>query len=209
MFIIDFDDTLFDTAKYKKAKVQSLLDIGVSEEDFWKSYERARNAGEQVVYNNTRHAKELEKEGYAFEQILEVLSTVDESLYEFVFPDTLDFLFSMQESGREMILLSLGEESFQRKKVESAGIQDFFDEIHFVSDSKHAVIEKLLSRVQEDFAIFINDKVKESLSLQESFPTLHSILKVSATIAIEEYEDSFLPYFYSLEDVQNYVKTIL
>ena len=57
MFIVDFDDTLFDTHAFKEARLLAVQRTGVSEEEFWHTYREARNSTDGLfTYSNERHA---------------------------------------------------------------------------------------------------------------------------------------------------------
>ena len=40
MFIVDFDDTLFDTQSFKQKRKQVLKEVGVTEDDYNTSYKK-------------------------------------------------------------------------------------------------------------------------------------------------------------------------
>ena len=57
MFIIDFDDTLFNTHAFKQARVEALRKLGVTEEIYKKSYQEAYNNSAGIyIYNNNKQS---------------------------------------------------------------------------------------------------------------------------------------------------------
>ena len=49
MFIIDFDDTLFDTHAFKHARLEAVKNLGVSEDLYWETYKKARNDSGSLI----------------------------------------------------------------------------------------------------------------------------------------------------------------
>lgn len=159
MFIIDFDDTLFDTHALKAALVRSPRGLDASE------------------------------------------------LKELLFPDAPLFLHYLKTNGQKLILLSRGETEFQNKKIDAAGIAEFFDEIIITSDDKESALKKVLAGFKsEEHVWFINDKIEETKKVIEHWPYLKPILKISPRWPEDEYELSLMPYFSSLIQIQQYVE---
>ena len=211
MFIIDFDDTLFDTHAFKKARIKALRAIGVSDEDYQETYGQALKENNLFSYSNERHAELLVLRGYKKEKVFTALEeTTGEKLREFLFSDTIDFLSKIKARGEPMVLLSLGESSFQELKVKGSGIAPYFDRRFMVQESKVQAIHELID-VGEKSALggtdmwFINDKVEESILIKNKFPEIKIVLKKSESIEEEEYKQSNLPYFKILTEIYEYI----
>ena len=160
MFIIDFDDTLFDTHTLKTIITQKLP--------------------------NDLQEKELK---------------------ELLFSDTLSFLHHLKTVKQKLILLSFGDFAFQSKKINAAGIAQFFDEIIITPDGKVLALEKILEQFNDEKDIwFINDKIEETKKILEHFPKLKPLLKKSPQFAHEEYCSSQMPCFDTLTEIQSYVE---
>ena len=130
MFIIDFDDTLFDTQNFKKELAYSLKNIGVDEKLFWQTYKEARMLPDRnFSYSFERHADILEKKNFNKKQILENLNEVKSKIKKFLFPDTKIFLEYLQSFHQELHLLSLGDKDFQEIKVNNCEIEKYFDSV--------------------------------------------------------------------------------
>lgn len=207
MFVIDFDDTLFDTHAFKRARLAAIRTLGVSEEVYWETYREARNdAGGMMTYSNERHATALAARGFSYEAILEKLLASVAQAREFLFPDAVSFLTFLKQRGRPLILLSLGEPSMQELKVRQSGLHDFFDRVFFVNLRKKEVLLELSKITTDCDCWLINDKVQETKELLSMFPQLQAVLKQSDSIAITEYEESGLPYFKTLSGLQHYIE---
>ncbi|HRH23394.1 MAG TPA: HAD family hydrolase [Candidatus Magasanikbacteria bacterium] len=208
MFIVDFDDTLFNTHDFKKARMKALVVSGVSQLDYQETYLEASKINDFFTYSNERHAELLSLRGYSKEKVLAALEeTTGERLREFLFPDTVEFMQKIQDLGHPLVLLSLGEASFQELKVKGSGVSEYFDRMFMVQDSKEHILHELVSvgeKLEEMW--FINDKVGESLLIKNAFPAMNIVLKKSASIDEEEYKISNLPYFHTLTEIYTYVR---
>ncbi len=208
MFIIDFDDTLFDTYAFKHARFAALAEIGVSEDQYKESYKKARNSNDGFfTYSNERHADELSTLGYERAVMLDALEkTTGEALQSYVMPGAIDLLKALQEKQQPMILLSLGDPSFQELKVEGSGIHQYFDRKYMVEETKDQVFATLLAENEERDTWFINDKIDETLQAKKHFPNIHVALKKSPLFDKDEYTKSEIPYFETLNEIQTYVE---
>ncbi|OGH65673.1 MAG: hypothetical protein A3J66_01345 [Candidatus Magasanikbacteria bacterium RIFCSPHIGHO2_02_FULL_47_14] len=209
MFIVDFDDTLFDTQALKQARLEAVQQLGVSEEEYWESYREARNSHDGLfTYSDERHAEVLGARGYSRDEVLfQLKTTTGDMLPDFLFPDTIPFLQDLKKYQQPMILLSLGNPGFQKLKTEGAGVNPYFDQIYMVHDTKRHVLEQLFARNDVDNTVwFINDKVAETKDLAQEFPGLKPILKKSDRSSDEEYRQSGFPFFETLKQVGEYLQ---
>lgn len=209
MFIVDFDDTLFDTHRFKAARLKAVADVGVSAGLYEKTYQEARNSADGFfTYSDDRHADKLAQQGFDRSTMLAALSTTTGpgQLGQFLFSDTLVFLDWLKKLNRPMILLSLGDPSFQELKVKGSGVHDYFDRLFMVQSSKEDIVRELLEGVGDDPVWFFNDKVTETKRLHETFPRLHPVLRQSDSIKSSEYQESELPHLKTLTEIQAYVE---
>src|SRR3989338_7761068 len=123
MFIIDFDDTLFDTYLWKQERFKPLAELGITPEFAQITYREIRNTP-GVVYSNARHAELLGSYGFPKEDVLKALeaNSTESTLKRFVFPDSISFLEDLKKTGQKVIILSIGDPSFQRIKLAGTGL---------------------------------------------------------------------------------------
>lgn len=208
MFIIDFDDTLFDTEQFKLVMNQRLLACGVLVEDIDWSYQAARKLSDgQFAYSHARRAELLATRGYDGQKILKELAeiTAPAALEKLVLPGAVQFLETLKSFGQPLILLSLGDPNFQELKVRGSGIEKYFDRLFMVQEKKELVIAELITNHSPVEYWLINDKVGESLVIKKIFPEIHIVLKQSPCIAQIEYEKSGLVYFEQITEIQTYI----
>jgi FMN phosphatase YigB (HAD superfamily) len=126
--IFDFDHTLFDTPRLKRAVEGVFVKHGVSRELFCKTMEESKGEGrdwkperqfEILEARGTGNVKNIQRD---FEDILghgEI----------FLYNDTLPFLERARQA-HFLALLSYGEDSFQNAKINGCGhVREYFDRV--------------------------------------------------------------------------------
>ena len=206
MFIIDFDDTLFDTHAFKHARLDAVKEIGVSDELYWETYLVARNTPDGLfTYSDHRHAQVLAQHGVDEETARATLEAVSARVPEFLQKDAHAFLQSIKDIGLPMVLLSLGDPSYQEFKTVASGAHDYFDRSFMVDRSKKDVVDELM-KTHNDVVWFINDKVTESKEIGEKHSQIKTVMKVSPKFERKDYETCGMPYFDSLTEILAYVR---
>lgn len=207
MFIIDFDDTLFDTQSFKQARLEAVRACDVSDEVYWETYTEARNSPDGLfTYSNERHAEMIARRGYDKDVILAHLeTTTGENLKDFLFPTTCEFLDKLKAFNKPLILLSLGDPSFQELKVKGSCIDSHFDRIFMVKQSKADIVKDLLDTHPDETPWFINDKVLETVELHKQFPNIKPVLRRSLKIAPSRYKQSNLPHYQTLDEIYDHI----
>ncbi len=200
MFIVDFDDVLLDTMAYKESRIIALEKIGISRDLYNETYK-------QVYYNYTHqaHALALSEHGFSYDAVLQILDKCLQNVGQFIFSDTHDFLNFLKSYKKKMILLTIGVPEIQEFKVEATGIRKYFDKIVTTIEPKEKALLKFSSEIKND-SWFFEDKVKETLIVLGEFSQLNVVLKQGSYISEIEYEQSGLPYFKTLTEIQQYVR---
>lgn len=212
MFIIDFDDTLFDTHAFKQARLDAVLPLGISEDVYWHTYAQTRAGTQQeklYTYSNERHAEMLAQKGFDKEAVYSVLAATmrAEVLSQFLFKDAHTVLKYIKNTSEKMILLSLGDTEFQKQKIHGSGIAEYFDEIHIVEKDKKTCVVDVIQKNMAERAWFINDKPVETMDVYAACPQTIPILKISKQYELREYEQTNIPAFHTLTHIQTYVHT--
>lgn len=208
MFIIDFDDTLFATHTFKRARLEAVKVLGVSEELYWQSYYTARNSANGFfTYSDERHAEVLAEQGFDKNKIFKALNEVTHSkIKEALDSEAFNFLEGLKQFNTPMVLLSLGCPAYQELKVKNTGVDKYFDRLFMVEATKSAVLTELFAN-HSGQAWFINDKPEETKELSEQFPQLKVVMKFSPNFSEEDYIKTGLPYFKTLTEILAYVRT--
>ncbi|MBI5023158.1 MAG: HAD hydrolase-like protein [Candidatus Magasanikbacteria bacterium] len=204
--IIDFDDTLFDTASTKEDLLALFARFGVSAEKFWKTYKISYIQNDLASYNLWRHIDN------ACQQFLNLdkksLLIEAEALFEndkYLLAGAENFLNELRDLGVPLILLSLGDANWQKQKVDSVGMVNFFNEVIFTGRKKTDVIQPLIKDAIGDI-IFINDKIAETQEIAALSDQIKPILRMKNGVAASDYKQSGIPYFKNFSEILTRVK---
>ena len=206
MFIIDFDDTIFDTQTYKRMRMEALFDLGISIKEYQKSYDNSRlDQDGNFIYTDEHHAHVLESFGYNYEEVLKRFKKINTKVNTLLCTEIKEFLDFLHTYKTPIILLSMGALEFQKMKVEKSGIGDMFDEIIFVPKSKVSVVRDISKKYKDNNIWFINDKVNENIDVQNDIKNVHVLSKISIRFPVKDYIESNIPHFANLFEIKNYI----
>lgn len=206
MFIFDFDDTLFDTDRYKQHRFSLLEPFGISADLAQTTYHDIRVSGQP--YSNEKHARVLEGLGHPFTKVFEALEMADgEWLKQFVFPDTVSILTTVRSLSVPVVMVTLGDPAFQKSKIVSCGLESYFDNIYYSDRHKGVALKQALTDYPDHAPYwFINDKIKETQEMKALYPDLRTVLKQCVTFSPQEYKESGMPYFETVTDIYEYIQ---
>lgn len=206
MFIIDFDDTLFDTQGFKEARREALFKQGgVPREVYQSTYEELSVA---AGHSNEAHARALEQHGFSYAPMLAILQTTTTiaSLQQHVFPETVNFLKILKTFDQPLVLLTYSRSpDLQMHKIKSVNVESYFDDIKIVSVEKSLALKESGLPVVTTGWVF-DDKVAVGQKVAADFPMIKPVLKKPAHREEAEYRASGLPYFENLLDIAEYVR---
>jgi len=164
--ILDFDLTLFDADRFLRDVFLIFNKYGVSEEDFYNSYEATKKVG---PWNPFRHA------GLAFKKspagLKEDINGLFKKSGDYLFDDVIPFLNHIKT---ENILLSYGDEETQLSKIKCSGIAKYFKSIVITSDQlKTDFFDKYEN---ESSVIFVEDRANTINAVKSKFPSIFCVL---------------------------------
>ena len=168
VFFIDFDDTLFNTKKFKKELIGIFKKNGVSEDQFKEFY--YAGGGNKTAFSFERQVGMLKKKyNISSRRLILDFNVFIGDISCFLFRDTKSFLQKIKNKNNYLILLSYGDVKFQKKKILNSGIADFFDEIIITEGVKIAIIEKHKQANSSERVIFIEDHPKQLDAVMKKF----------------------------------------
>jgi phosphoglycolate phosphatase-like HAD superfamily hydrolase len=171
---IDFDDVLFDTAKFKVELFDIFRKIGIPEDIIQKKYDEAGypkacfkplkmvNLIAEVTWNNPEMAtKEAEK-------LNSEIANLQIDSYKYVMEGAKEFLESFDRQKYELIILTYGDKDFQNTKVEFSRLgPPLVDRVVPTEGSK---VNEISSDILEgEQFIFIDDKEGQRSSVKNHF----------------------------------------
>ncbi|MEK7179273.1 MAG: hypothetical protein AAB727_03410 [Patescibacteria group bacterium] len=111
----------------------------------------------------------------------------------FLFPDTVDFLKG--HDSHRLILITFGEEAFQRAKVSSSGITSYFDDMLFTGDVLKSVVLKewFSNNDSRTPAVLLDDRMAWLYDAKRANPALIPVRmrREGAPYADEEGRDGY------------------
>ena len=167
MIYVDLDNTLIDSVGRYHKELAAAERYGISHDEYWLLYD----------VMNRRHG--IGSFGYElfFQVIQDHMPGVSDTLLaewrailetQHPFPDTYEFLSSFRRD--ELILLTTGNPTQQRKKVQVHSFESYFSDIRIVGSPKCRHIEP------PDGAIYIDDSPREIDEMKTVHPHVHCII---------------------------------
>ena len=164
--ILDFDDVLFDTARFKKALAVIFKKYKA---DYQKNIDKALTS--KGVYSFKKRLNLIKKENkdINIRGIKKEVNKLFTNLQQFLFPDVIKFLKKFRDE--DLILLSWGEKRFQKKKIYSLGatFTSLFDKIITGPTEKAKALDKILKLYRSKPVIFIDNSLQELESIRSKF----------------------------------------
>ena len=177
--VFDLDYTLLDTAKFKEALAEAVTSCGVSRERYEETYKAVvKREGKVYDYDPEVHLKLLRRDfpddqalGQARERIDGVVAATD----KFLFPGSLELLRELKTEKNKTVLLSLGNEKWQKRKIDTSGLGGHFDRVIATDKHKAGIIRSLLE--QGEKTVVVNDNGEEIQEMMREAPEAVYILK--------------------------------
>ncbi len=155
---LDFDNTLVATKVFFRDYYKPILQgSGSTEREIEVSYSYFAN-GTSTQGELFSPMRQMEMLGWRTQTMEEALSQIENILREhrsFIFPDVVETLQALRNSGHTLILLTFGQYDFQKQKLISSGIAHLFDEIMITGEDKVEVVSR--DREGEEI-VFVDDK---------------------------------------------------
>ena len=157
-YYIDFDNTLYETARLTDAMISSICDNisdSLNKEELVQSIKSNFNSSKGNIY---KYAKAVASKHNIEEEIL--IKAVDKILLngsKYVYKDAVNYLEKIKEKGDKLIILTHIPETnqdYQMKKIIGSGISKYFEEIIITTNNKYEL------SLDYNNGIFIDDDVK-------------------------------------------------
>ena len=163
---VDFDGTMFDTSGFKEAIQEVFGKVGFSEADFLRVYQAECLNYKFSIEGLTERLKKIHDFNLSLTcaRINKLFSEVSRYIYDDVEP----FLELVDRSKYELTLLTLGDPSFQRNKVNNSGLEKYFSKILYTEIQKWDYLKKIVNR-DEKF-ILIDDRSDTVHQISLNFP---------------------------------------
>lgn len=154
-YYIDFDYTLFDTAKFRAGLYKILKQNGLDKSKLALTPEYAEN-GHKLINMREIFAGLAEKYGLELSGFIAPLEDLYARGSELVFADSADFVRFLKARGDKVCCLTWGDPDFQREKMGISGLEALFDEIIYTD-----ILKYQLEGIEYADAIFIDDSLRD------------------------------------------------
>ena len=175
--IWDFDYTLLDSAKLMGVIRQAVSDCGVSAEDFNQTYqETVGREGYYYDYSPDYHfylLGQCTEDQQCVQNARREFDRIITESCDFLYPGVIELLERLKSSSIRQILLTLGNQEYQGAKVQRCGLNEIFDEIHYVDNNKDKWLASFKTGGE---VIVINDNGNEVLAMKKVCPEYRYIL---------------------------------
>ncbi len=171
--IFDFDNTLFSVKEFYEAFQNSFKEIGINKNLFKETFEKAKEG--KKPYDPEKQFKLIvqKKPEISLKDLKENFEQVLCQAEKFLYPDVQPF-FKKLKNKFDLFLVSYGNKTFQREKIEKSGVIKFFKKVIIASDvNKISSLKKTLNKHEK--AIFIDDNPETLSAVKEKFPQIITV----------------------------------
>lgn len=206
-YYIDFDNTLYETAKLTEKMLSEVAHTISNEKNlpYNEVLEKIKPQFNSTLDNIFSFAEKMAK-SYDIDSKLCVnkVNEVIDNGEQFVFPDAKKFLKRIRKKGNKLILLTYVQDvnkEYQKQKINGSGIKDFFDDIIITSRYKFNI------SINYKNGIFIDDDPRDLLGLYEKKPIkVIRIRKKSNKRSKLELNNDDIEEFESFDDIEEFSK---
>ena len=168
--VFDLDHTLLDTTLLMNEMGKILEPHGIPPETFRETYLGIALKDDGI--NDYRLEAHLERmKGLltcSGREAEKRLRSVVERTGDFLYPHAETLLVGLAEEGHDLVLLTHGNPTWQKLKVDKAGIAGLFSKSHYVPGMKHEMEGFLDDR--EFPLVMVNDNGKEIMEMRKRWP---------------------------------------
>jgi FMN phosphatase YigB (HAD superfamily) len=182
---LDFDNTLVATRIFFDNYYRPLLVAsGSTKREIETSYAFFAN-GTTTKGELFSPRRQMEILGWREPRKEEALTEIENIIREqraFIFPEVVETLSELRRRGHTLILLTFGDQEFQKQKITASGIAHFFDEIIVTNEDKGEVLAR---DTEGEQIVFVDDKVEFMERLQANLPSVITFHMCRKEIGIE------------------------
>ena len=176
MIIFELERVLFDSTLLKDDIKKVFARYEIQGQEFWKSLYRSYdlNRKEPGTYSIDRHLG-LHK-GLSKNQKEEIKRDIEIVMLNrgrgYLYPDVIEFLSQLKKKKIKMILLTQGNTSFQKLKIEAASLKEYFDKIVIFNGDQASILKRLVSLNSKETVIYIGKKILFLKNIRKKYPSV-------------------------------------
>lgn len=202
-YYIDFDNTLYETAKLTSLEMEAIARTICEEKkiDFDKTFEEIKECFDSPKGNFIMFAEEMAKKYEAnVEKLLSKVNEVINNSSDLVFEDGKRFIKKIRENGNKVIILTYivkGNQNQQMQKLIGSGLANEVDEIFITTELKYTL------DLEYSKGIFIDDAPRDLTGLYERNPMkVIRIRKPNNKRSKVDIDNSNIAEYVSFDDIE-------
>lgn len=176
--IFDLDHTLLDTTAFKDALRAAVTSFGPSRKRFDATYrETVMRDARAYDYDPDVHLRLLQDDLAGAGALHGARSAIDGVLHktrDFLFPGVIELLGYLHDQGIRLVLLTLGNESWQRRKIVAAELDRVFDIVQTAGQDKREALKEFIDGGK---VVVVNDNGKEVDAMIREVPDFMYVVK--------------------------------
>lgn len=193
--VFDFDNTLFNTEKFKQKLYKMAKIHGYSHERARNIYKRSRTENERIIMSLSSFInvlkEDLQKDEIDFksEKVSDMITDMKNN--DGLLPYAAELLKYCKQQDLDTYVLSLGYKEWQEEKIEQSGIKSILDEENIlytdnIENGKQGILRDLFGKnFSGENTAFFNDKPDETGDI------LHDFKQLRAFVRFEERDDRY------------------
>ena len=187
--LFDLDNTLIDTQRIKQEVFYaSAISFGLSEAEAKDIYQSVRNIDGKVILSPQNFAVKLsvrvgESSDVIEAKMYEKLKQIGKNL---CISGAIELLHGVQKEKLDMYIMTLGVHSWQKEKIQYAGLDMFFPKEKRIlpaldlseENAKTIALENFFGKkIYEEESILFNDKPEETAKILETYPRMNAFVR--------------------------------
>ena len=180
IFLIDFDDVLFNTKKFREDMIMLFSKFGVTREVFYETYKdfpvKHRN-NKLEIYDPEKQFRKIKKQfNLDTEKLKKEFYKLVFHSHKYVFSDVKKFLEKFKDE--KLYIISYGKNNLQRLKIMYSGIDDCFQKIIITNESKEEAVPILFKnrKIEKREIFFFDDRARFVDGIKKKYPSIKTFL---------------------------------
>jgi FMN phosphatase YigB (HAD superfamily) len=180
IILIDFDDVVFNTKKFREDLRTLFLSNGISKDLYEKTYYdvdderviKTYDPEKQIVRICKMKGRDMDMNG-----LRNSLDSFLGSIEKYVFDDVISFMNEF--AGDDVNIVSYGDAVFQKKKIDGSGIAKYCRDVIITERLKSRAVYEIMKKNNIDGAektVFIDDRNEQIEDVKKRFPFVTTIL---------------------------------
>lgn len=176
--VIDFDDVIFNTKKFKQDLAGIFSAHGISGEEYENSYYGPNDEQPIKIHDMEDQVRRLKK-SHSFDEksLRKSLDDFMQDSSSYVFEDVMPFI-GLHENDK-LSVLSFGSKVFQEKKVRSSKIQNYISNIMITGKTKAEALADVFkenNNLLKEGVLFLDDRTEQISEVKKMFPAVTTVL---------------------------------